>query len=146
MRLSLGSASAAEPLAGCDGFRKTAALRVIRTDFTSAFGLVPHWSAALAAIGLAQCSRTGSSAVRSRKGLRRRPCRLGASRSVPPAPFSQVRSAGSGAETQLRISWDGILNAEQTGRWWIVGSAWSGAPMIDNSEQKIAEKPPSGTV
>ncbi|KAI5775117.1 NOM1 [Gulo gulo luscus] len=57
-----------------------------------------------------------------------------------------ARSAGSGAETQLRISWDGILNAEQTGRWWIVGSAWSGAPMIDNSQQKIAEKPPSGTV
>ncbi|XP_032696099.1 nucleolar MIF4G domain-containing protein 1 isoform X2 [Lontra canadensis] len=57
-----------------------------------------------------------------------------------------VRSAGSGAETQLRISWDGILNAEQTGRWWIVGSAWTGAPMIDNSQQKVTEKPPSGTV
>ncbi|XP_047550552.1 nucleolar MIF4G domain-containing protein 1 isoform X2 [Lutra lutra] len=57
-----------------------------------------------------------------------------------------VRSAGSGTETQLRISWDGILNAEQTGRWWIVGSAWTGAPMIDNSQQKVSEKPPSGTV
>uniref|UniRef100_M3YEB3 Nucleolar MIF4G domain-containing protein 1 n=1 Tax=Mustela putorius furo TaxID=9669 RepID=M3YEB3_MUSPF len=57
-----------------------------------------------------------------------------------------VRSAGSGAETQLRISWDSILNAEQTGRWWIVGSVWTGAPMIDNGQQKIAEKPPSGTV
>lgn len=57
-----------------------------------------------------------------------------------------VRSAGSGAETQLRISWDSILNAEQTGRWWIVGSVWTGTPMIDNGQQKIAEKPPSGTV
>ncbi|XP_004403542.1 PREDICTED: nucleolar MIF4G domain-containing protein 1 [Odobenus rosmarus divergens] len=57
-----------------------------------------------------------------------------------------VQSAGSGTDTQLRISWDGILSAEQTGRWWIVGSAWSGAPMIDNSQQKALEKQPSGTV
>ncbi|XP_049975876.1 nucleolar MIF4G domain-containing protein 1 isoform X2 [Alexandromys fortis] len=57
-----------------------------------------------------------------------------------------VRNAGSGSETQLRISWDGILNAEQTGRWWIVGSAWSGTPMIDNSHQTLLEKPPAGTM
>jgi len=57
-----------------------------------------------------------------------------------------VQSAGSGTDTRLRISWDGILSAEQTGRWWIVGSAWSGAPMIDNSQQKVLEKQPSGTV
>ncbi|XP_004860384.1 nucleolar MIF4G domain-containing protein 1 isoform X1 [Heterocephalus glaber] len=57
-----------------------------------------------------------------------------------------VRSAGSGSETQLRISWDGILKAEQTGRWWIVGSAWSGAPMIDNSRHAAPQKPLAGTV
>nr|XP_042129235.1 nucleolar MIF4G domain-containing protein 1 [Peromyscus maniculatus bairdii] len=57
-----------------------------------------------------------------------------------------VRNAGSGSETQLRISWDGILNAEQTGRWWIVGSAWSGTPMIDNSHQTLLQKPLAGTV
>lgn len=57
-----------------------------------------------------------------------------------------VRNAGSGSETQLRISWDGILNAEQTGRWWIVGSAWSGTPMIDNSHQTQLQKPLAGTV
>nr|XP_031311673.1 nucleolar MIF4G domain-containing protein 1 isoform X3 [Camelus dromedarius] len=57
-----------------------------------------------------------------------------------------VRGAGSGTETQLRVSWDNILNAEQTGRWWIVGSAWSGAPMIDNSQQKTPQKRPLGTV
>ncbi|XP_059112637.1 nucleolar MIF4G domain-containing protein 1 [Peromyscus eremicus] len=57
-----------------------------------------------------------------------------------------VRSAGSGSETQLRISWDGILNAEQTGRWWIVGSAWSGTPMIDSSHQTLVQKPLGGTV
>ena len=60
--------------------------------------------------------------------------------------FTQVRGTGSGTETQLRVSWDGVLNAEQTGRWWIVGSAWSGAPMIDNSQQKVTEKRPTGTV
>ncbi|XP_023081163.2 nucleolar MIF4G domain-containing protein 1 [Piliocolobus tephrosceles] len=57
-----------------------------------------------------------------------------------------VRSAGSGSETQLRISWDSILNAEQTGRWWIVGSAWSGAPMIDNSHHTHLQKQLAGTV
>ncbi|KAM7120777.1 nucleolar MIF4G domain-containing protein 1 isoform 3-T3 [Molossus nigricans] len=57
-----------------------------------------------------------------------------------------VRGAGSGTESQLRVSWDGVLNAEQTGRWWIVGSAWSGAPMIDSSQQKASQKPLAGTV
>ncbi|XP_077897054.1 nucleolar MIF4G domain-containing protein 1 isoform X2 [Ictidomys tridecemlineatus] len=57
-----------------------------------------------------------------------------------------VRNASSGSETQLRISWDGLLNAEQTGRWWIVGSAWSGTPMIDNSHHTLQQKPPVGTI
>ncbi|XP_025236927.1 nucleolar MIF4G domain-containing protein 1 isoform X2 [Theropithecus gelada] len=57
-----------------------------------------------------------------------------------------VRSAGSGSETQLRVSWDSILNAEQTGRWWIVGSAWSGAPMIDNNHHTYLQKQLVGTV
>lgn len=65
---------------------------------------------------------------------------------MKPFSFNQVRNAGSGSETQLRISWDGILNAEQTGRWWIVGSAWSGTPMIDNSHQTLLQKPPAGMV
>nr|XP_003469485.3 nucleolar MIF4G domain-containing protein 1 isoform X1 [Cavia porcellus] len=56
-----------------------------------------------------------------------------------------IRSAGSGSETQLRVSWDSILNAEQTGRWWIVGSAWSGAPMIDSCH-RAAPQQPLGTV
>ncbi|XP_047619217.1 nucleolar MIF4G domain-containing protein 1 isoform X4 [Phacochoerus africanus] len=57
-----------------------------------------------------------------------------------------VRGAGSGTETQLRVSWDSVLNAERTGRWWIVGSAWSGAPMIDGGQQKTPPKPLTGTV
>lgn len=57
-----------------------------------------------------------------------------------------IRGAGSGTESQLRVSWDSVLNAEQTGRWWIVGSAWSGAPMIDSSQQKAPQKALTGTV
>ncbi|KAM5303633.1 nucleolar MIF4G domain-containing protein 1 isoform 2-T2 [Glossophaga mutica] len=57
-----------------------------------------------------------------------------------------VRGAGSGTETQLRVSWDSVLNAQQTGRWWIVGSAWSGTPMIDSSQQKALQKPLAGPV
>nr|XP_059875807.1 nucleolar MIF4G domain-containing protein 1 [Delphinus delphis] len=57
-----------------------------------------------------------------------------------------LRGAGSGTETQLRVSWDSILNAERTGRWWIVGSAWSGAPMIDSGQQKTPRKQLTGTV
>ncbi|PNJ31244.1 NOM1 isoform 1 [Pongo abelii] len=57
-----------------------------------------------------------------------------------------VRNAGSGSETQLRVSWDSVLNAERTGRWWIVGSAWSGAPMIDNSHHTHLQKQLVGTV
>ncbi|XP_037374765.1 nucleolar MIF4G domain-containing protein 1 [Talpa occidentalis] len=56
-----------------------------------------------------------------------------------------VRGIGSGADSQLRVSWDDVLNAQQTGRWWIVGSAWSGAPMIDNSQQ-ARPRQPAGTV
>ncbi|XP_008591544.1 PREDICTED: nucleolar MIF4G domain-containing protein 1-like [Galeopterus variegatus] len=56
-----------------------------------------------------------------------------------------VRNTGSGSETQLRVSWDSVLNAEQTGRWWIVGSAWSGAPMIDNSHRTLLQRQLSGT-
>ncbi|XP_039983203.1 nucleolar MIF4G domain-containing protein 1 isoform X2 [Xiphias gladius] len=39
------------------------------------------------------------------------------------------RSAG-GSDLKLRVSLDNLLAAEQVGRWWIVGSSWSGAPMI----------------
>ncbi|XP_008054604.1 nucleolar MIF4G domain-containing protein 1 [Carlito syrichta] len=57
-----------------------------------------------------------------------------------------VRNTSSGSETQLRVSWDSILNAEKTGRWWIVGSAWSGAPMIDDSHHTNLQKQLAGTV
>nr|XP_023694480.1 nucleolar MIF4G domain-containing protein 1 isoform X1 [Paramormyrops kingsleyae] len=39
------------------------------------------------------------------------------------------RNAG-GSDVKLRVSLENLLAAEQVGRWWIVGSSWSGAPMI----------------
>uniref|UniRef100_A0A3Q1HKF9 Nucleolar MIF4G domain-containing protein 1 n=1 Tax=Anabas testudineus TaxID=64144 RepID=A0A3Q1HKF9_ANATE len=39
------------------------------------------------------------------------------------------RSAG-GSDVKLRVSLESLLAADQVGRWWIVGSSWSGAPMI----------------
>ncbi|XP_074477756.1 nucleolar MIF4G domain-containing protein 1 [Sebastes fasciatus] len=54
----------------------------------------------------------------------------------------QRRAAGS--DMKLRVSLDNLLAAEQVGRWWIVGSSWSGAPMIGEqgnttSKQSTAE-------
>ncbi|KAB0397634.1 hypothetical protein E2I00_015986, partial [Balaenoptera physalus] len=63
---------------------------------------------------------------------------------------AQAKASGAGGkfrdQSRLRVSWDSILNAERTGRWWIVGSAWSGAPMIDSSQQKTPQKQLTGTV
>ncbi|KYO46932.1 nucleolar MIF4G domain-containing protein 1 [Alligator mississippiensis] len=56
-----------------------------------------------------------------------------------------VHNSGSGRETQLRVSLESLLNADQVGRWWIVGSSWSGAPMIDNAN-KTQQQLPVGKV
>lgn len=40
---------------------------------------------------------------------------------------------------KLRVSLENLLAAEKVGRWWIVGSSWSGAPMI-NEDGKICSK------
>ncbi|XP_074841168.1 nucleolar MIF4G domain-containing protein 1 [Carettochelys insculpta] len=55
-----------------------------------------------------------------------------------------VRNSGSGRETQLRVSLESLLSADQVGRWWIVGSSWSGAPMIENIGTKTQDKLPVG--
>ncbi|XP_043728651.1 nucleolar MIF4G domain-containing protein 1 isoform X2 [Cervus elaphus] len=57
-----------------------------------------------------------------------------------------VRGAGAGTDPELRVSWDSVLNAERAGRWWIVGSAWSGTPMVDGGPQKDLQSPRAGTV
>ncbi|CAG04309.1 unnamed protein product, partial [Tetraodon nigroviridis] len=58
--------------------------------------------------------------------------------------ISQISQAAGGSDMKLRVSLDNLLAAEQVGRWWIVGSSWSGAPMINedgkiNSQQSSME-------
>uniref|UniRef100_A0A3B3BCT6 Nucleolar protein with MIF4G domain 1 n=1 Tax=Oryzias melastigma TaxID=30732 RepID=A0A3B3BCT6_ORYME len=48
------------------------------------------------------------------------------------------RSSG-GSDVKLRVSLENLLAAEQVGRWWIVGSSWSGAPMISKQEDPTAK-------
>lgn len=52
---------------------------------------------------------------------------------------SRINNVTSGSATRLRVSLENLLDAEQVGRWWIVGSSWSGAPMIgqSGSQQKL---------
>ena len=35
-------------------------------------------------------------------------------------------SGGTSSESQLRISLEDLLGADDRGRWWMVGSAWTG--------------------
>ncbi|OCT75500.1 nucleolar MIF4G domain-containing protein 1 [Xenopus laevis] len=49
---------------------------------------------------------------------------------------SLVHGSKSGSDTRLRVSLENLLAADKVGRWWIVGSSWSGAPMIDSSANK----------
>ncbi|NXG71336.1 NOM1 protein, partial [Baryphthengus martii] len=51
-----------------------------------------------------------------------------------------VHNSSSGRETQLRVSLESLLSADRVGRWWIVGSSWSGAPMIDDKTSKAQQK------
>lgn len=47
-----------------------------------------------------------------------------------------IHSSAGGSDMKLRVSLDNLLEAECVGRWWIVGSSWSGAPMIDDHGNK----------
>ncbi|XP_069715406.1 nucleolar MIF4G domain-containing protein 1 [Phaenicophaeus curvirostris] len=64
-----------------------------------------------------------------------------------PEPVEKLRRlqrtlvhSSSGKETQLRVSLESLLSADQVGRWWIVGSSWSGAPMINDANSKTQQK------
>lgn len=57
---------------------------------------------------------------------------------------AQIHRSAGGSDMKLRVSLENLLAAEQVGRWWIVGSSWSGAPMISEqgnttSKQSAAE-------
>ncbi|XP_051910061.1 nucleolar MIF4G domain-containing protein 1 [Hippocampus zosterae] len=49
---------------------------------------------------------------------------------------SLIQRNAAGSDMKLRVSLDNLLSADQVGRWWIVGSSWSGAPMISEQEHK----------
>ncbi|XP_065688767.1 nucleolar MIF4G domain-containing protein 1 [Patagioenas fasciata] len=57
-----------------------------------------------------------------------------------------VHSSGSGKETQLRVSLESLLSADRVGRWWIVGSSWSGAPMINETNRNTQQNLQIGKV
>ncbi|XP_065484903.1 nucleolar MIF4G domain-containing protein 1 isoform X2 [Caloenas nicobarica] len=57
-----------------------------------------------------------------------------------------VHSSGSGKETQLRVSLESLLSADRVGRWWIVGSSWSGAPMINDTNRNTQQNLQIGKV
>lgn len=41
---------------------------------------------------------------------------------------------------KLRVYLENLLAAEQVGRWWIVGSSWSGVPMIGDQGNKTSKQ------
>ncbi|XP_028289255.1 nucleolar MIF4G domain-containing protein 1 isoform X1 [Parambassis ranga] len=45
-----------------------------------------------------------------------------------------IQRSAAGSDVKLRVSLENLLAAEQVGRWWIVGSSWSGAPMITKQD------------
>ncbi|XP_034985599.2 nucleolar MIF4G domain-containing protein 1 [Zootoca vivipara] len=70
-----------------------------------------------------------------------------------PEPVEKLRKLqrtlthnSSGKDAQVRVSLESLLTAEQVGRWWIVGSSWTGAPMIDSTSNQIQPILPVGKV
>ncbi|XP_062377551.1 nucleolar MIF4G domain-containing protein 1 [Sardina pilchardus] len=54
-----------------------------------------------------------------------------------------IHRTASGSDVKLRVSLENLLEADQVGRWWIVGSSWSGAPMIGAQSSKTSQQPSS---
>ncbi|XP_042562379.1 nucleolar MIF4G domain-containing protein 1 isoform X2 [Clupea harengus] len=55
-----------------------------------------------------------------------------------------IHRTASGSDLKLRVSLENLLEADQVGRWWIVGSSWSGAPMIGGQSSKTSQQTTSG--
>ncbi|CAL8313708.1 unnamed protein product [Merluccius merluccius] len=54
-----------------------------------------------------------------------------------------TQGSRGGSDLKLRVSLDNILAADQVGRWWIVGSCWSGAPMIGHAPDHAPKHTPA---
>ncbi|KAJ9092107.1 hypothetical protein QFC21_006973 [Naganishia friedmannii] len=44
------------------------------------------------------------------------------------------------AHEPIRVSLDDLLNAETKGKWWLVGAAWAGNPLVDRQREQEALK------
>lgn len=53
---------------------------------------------------------------------------------------TQINRSAAGSDMKLRVSLENLLAAEQVGRWWIVGSSWSGAPMISKQDDPTTKQ------
>uniref|UniRef100_A0A1A7X724 Nucleolar MIF4G domain-containing protein 1 n=1 Tax=Iconisemion striatum TaxID=60296 RepID=A0A1A7X724_9TELE len=53
-----------------------------------------------------------------------------------------IHGSSAGSDLKLRVSLENLLKAEQVGRWWIVGSSWSGAPMISEKGDPTSKQSP----
>uniref|UniRef100_A0A3Q3FXW2 Nucleolar MIF4G domain-containing protein 1 n=1 Tax=Kryptolebias marmoratus TaxID=37003 RepID=A0A3Q3FXW2_KRYMA len=51
-----------------------------------------------------------------------------------------IHNSSGGSDLKLRVSLENLLKAEKVGRWWIVGSSWSGAPMISKEGDSTSQK------
>ncbi|XP_048376309.1 nucleolar MIF4G domain-containing protein 1 [Stegostoma tigrinum] len=69
-----------------------------------------------------------------------------------PGPVERLRKLqrslihNSRGDFLLRATLENLLTADQVGRWWIVGSSWSGIPMIDNTSTKMQQNVAVGEV
>uniref|UniRef100_A0A8C8CYV9 Nucleolar MIF4G domain-containing protein 1 n=1 Tax=Oncorhynchus tshawytscha TaxID=74940 RepID=A0A8C8CYV9_ONCTS len=62
-----------------------------------------------------------------------------------PEPVERLRKlqrtlSSGGSDVKLRVSLENLLAAEQVGRWWIVGSSWSGLPMMGDQGNKTSKQ------
>ncbi|KAI5449654.1 suppressor of glycerol defect [Naganishia albida] len=44
------------------------------------------------------------------------------------------------AHEPIRVTLDDLLNAETKGKWWLVGAAWAGNPLVDRQKEMEASK------
>jgi nucleolar MIF4G domain-containing protein 1 len=44
------------------------------------------------------------------------------------------------AHEPIRVTLDDLLNAETKGKWWLVGAAWAGNPLVDRQKEIEAAK------
>ncbi|XP_043546641.1 nucleolar MIF4G domain-containing protein 1 isoform X1 [Chiloscyllium plagiosum] len=69
-----------------------------------------------------------------------------------PEPVERLRKLqrslihNSRGDFLLRATLENLLTADQVGRWWIVGSSWSGIPMIGNTSTKMQQNVAVGEV